>query len=206
MSNANDSRRNWKNSEVVRRPSNGRNEYRDNYENGRQGNQWFDSRNRFQREDRRFNDRGYQFRNGDQNDDFSLGDRRNRGSKENFSRGDRRQRGRLNVLKVRDDQNDQTQSANEQVKKSRVQVITAKGAKRQNVRIVELNVLIREFEKPWMFHVLADLEYPCILGVDFISRSNFILNLIENRWRFTIRKLIKWLKRLRKGKCGNRSF
>ncbi|GFW13090.1 uncharacterized protein TNCV_3330221 [Trichonephila clavipes] len=34
---------------------------------------------------------------------------------------------------------------------------------------------IREFEKPLMFHVLADLEYPCILGVDFISGSHVVL-------------------------------
>ncbi|GFX29389.1 uncharacterized protein TNCV_3997651 [Trichonephila clavipes] len=96
MSNADDSRRNKR-----------------NYENGRQGNQWLGSRNRFQKDDRRFNDRGYHFRNGGQNDDFSRGDRKNRGSSENFSPGDRRQRGRLNVLKIRDNQNDQTQSANE---------------------------------------------------------------------------------------------
>ncbi|PRD23067.1 UNVERIFIED_CONTAM: hypothetical protein NCL1_47412 [Trichonephila clavipes] len=57
-----------------------------NYENGRQGSQWFDSRNRFQRDDRIFNDGGYQFRNGGQNEDFSRGDRRNIGSSENFSR------------------------------------------------------------------------------------------------------------------------
>ncbi|GFX53578.1 hypothetical protein TNCV_2326931 [Trichonephila clavipes] len=50
MSNANDGRRNWRNSEALRRPSNGRNDYRGNYENDRQGNQWFDRRNRFQRE------------------------------------------------------------------------------------------------------------------------------------------------------------
>ncbi|GFX09587.1 retrovirus-related Pol polyprotein from transposon gypsy [Trichonephila clavipes] len=112
MSNADDSRRNCRNSKVVSRSSNGRKDYRGNYENGCQGNQWFDSRNRFQKDDR-FNDRGYQFRNGGQKDDFSRGDRRNRGSSENFSRGDRRQMGRLNVLKVSDDQNDQTQSANE---------------------------------------------------------------------------------------------
>ncbi|GFT30912.1 uncharacterized protein TNCV_1682911 [Trichonephila clavipes] len=49
MSNADDSRRNWRNSEVVRRPSNGRNDYRGNYENSRQGNQWFDSRKDFRR-------------------------------------------------------------------------------------------------------------------------------------------------------------
>ncbi|GFS82409.1 uncharacterized protein TNCV_1212921 [Trichonephila clavipes] len=63
-----------------------------------------------------------------------------------------------------------------QVKKSRTQVITAQGAKCQNIVIVELNVRIREFEKHWLFHVLADLEYPCILGVDFISGSKIILD------------------------------
>ncbi|GFV05475.1 uncharacterized protein TNCV_226861 [Trichonephila clavipes] len=198
-----------------------------NYENGRQGNHWLESRNRFQKDDRRFNDRGYQFRNGGQKDDFSRRDHRNRGSSGNFSRGDRRQRGRLNVLKVSDVQSDQTQLANEvpiqlsaicmspvelpyipillndtlqkhygtqarrshlyrrghtenifykQVKKSRTQVITAQGAKCQNIGIVELKVQIREFDKPWLFHVLADLEYPCILGVDFISGSKIILD------------------------------
>ncbi|GFT45597.1 uncharacterized protein TNCV_1055511 [Trichonephila clavipes] len=110
MSNADDSRRN---SEIVRRPSNGRNDYRDNYENGRQGNQCFDSRNRFPKDDRRFNDRGYQFTNEGQNDDFSRGDPSNRGSSENFSQGDRRQRGRLKFLKVNEDQNNQSQSAND---------------------------------------------------------------------------------------------
>ncbi|GFX69489.1 uncharacterized protein TNCV_380581 [Trichonephila clavipes] len=226
MSNAHDSRRKWRNSEVGRRPSNGRNDYRGNYENSRQGNQWFDSRKKFQKDDRRFNDRGYQFRNGGQKDDFSRVDRRNRGSSENFSRDDRRQMRRLNVLKVSDVQSDQTLSADEvpiklsaiymspvelpyvpillndtfkkalwggeviyiggdipnfflfykQVKISRAQVITAQGDKCQNIGIVDLNVRIREFEKPWLFHVLADLEYPCILGEDFISGSKIILD------------------------------
>ncbi|GFU68414.1 uncharacterized protein TNCV_1628921 [Trichonephila clavipes] len=62
-----------RNSEVVRRPSNGRNDCRGDYENGSQGNQWFDSKNRFQKDDRRFKDRGYQFRNGGQKDDFREG-------------------------------------------------------------------------------------------------------------------------------------
>ncbi|GFT97037.1 uncharacterized protein TNCV_5108151 [Trichonephila clavipes] len=74
MSNVGYNRGYWRNSEGVRRPSNGRNDYRGNYENSRQGNQWFQSRNRFQKDDRRFNDRGYQFRNRGQNDDFSRGD------------------------------------------------------------------------------------------------------------------------------------
>ncbi|GFU71785.1 retrovirus-related Pol polyprotein from transposon 297 [Trichonephila clavipes] len=42
--------------------------------------------------------------------------------------------------------------------------------------VVELNIRIRDFEKPWLFHVLADLEYPCILGIDFIGGSNIILD------------------------------
>ncbi|GFS48556.1 uncharacterized protein TNCV_309841 [Trichonephila clavipes] len=92
MSNVDDNRRNWRNSEVVRRPNNSTNYYRGNYENSRQGNQWFENRNRFQKDDRRFNDRGHQFRNGGQKDDFSREDHRNRGSSENFSQGDRRQR------------------------------------------------------------------------------------------------------------------
>ncbi|GFW32832.1 uncharacterized protein TNCV_1774011 [Trichonephila clavipes] len=77
ISNTDDSWRNWRNLEVLRKPSNGRNDYRGNYENGRRRNQWFDSKNRFQTDNRRFNDRGYQFRNVGQNDDFSRGDRRN---------------------------------------------------------------------------------------------------------------------------------
>ncbi|GFT08934.1 uncharacterized protein TNCV_4104391 [Trichonephila clavipes] len=112
MSNVGNNRGNWRNSEVVHRPNNGRNDYRGSNQNIHQGNQWFDSRNRFQN-DRRFNDRGYQFRNRGQNDDFSRGDQRNRGSSENFSRGSRKQMGRLNVLKVNDIKGDQTQSINQ---------------------------------------------------------------------------------------------
>ncbi|GFW18869.1 uncharacterized protein TNCV_5133221 [Trichonephila clavipes] len=63
MSNDDDRRRNWRNSEVLRRPSNGGNDYRGNYETVRQRNQGFESRNGFNRDDRRFNDRGYQSEN-----------------------------------------------------------------------------------------------------------------------------------------------
>ncbi|GFU17301.1 uncharacterized protein TNCV_26321 [Trichonephila clavipes] len=44
-----------------------------------------------------------------------------------------------------------------QVKKSGTRVITAQGAKCRNMGVVELNIRIRDFEKPWLFHVLADL-------------------------------------------------
>ncbi|GFT56215.1 uncharacterized protein TNCV_130081 [Trichonephila clavipes] len=63
-----------------------------------------------------------------------------------------------------------------QVKKSSTQVITAQGSKCQNIGVVELNIRIRKFDKPWLFHVLADLEYPCILGIDFIGESKIILD------------------------------
>ncbi|GFT76249.1 uncharacterized protein TNCV_564381 [Trichonephila clavipes] len=79
--------------------------------NNVEGRGW--NERRFQNDDRRFNDRGYQFRNRGQNDDFSRGDKRNRGSSENFSRGSRKQMGRLNVLKVSDIKGDQTQSINQ---------------------------------------------------------------------------------------------
>ncbi|GFU53749.1 uncharacterized protein TNCV_4171461 [Trichonephila clavipes] len=62
------------------------------------------------------------------------------------------------------------------VKKSSTQVITAQGAKCRNMGVVELNIRIRDFKKPWLFHVLADLEYPCILGLDFIGGSKIILD------------------------------
>ncbi|GFW98292.1 uncharacterized protein TNCV_1091701 [Trichonephila clavipes] len=62
------------------------------------------------------------------------------------------------------------------VKKSRTQVITAQEAKCQNIGVVGLNIRIREFEKPWLIHVMADLEYPCIVGIDFIGESKIILD------------------------------
>ncbi|GFW56362.1 uncharacterized protein TNCV_2088711 [Trichonephila clavipes] len=201
MSNVGNNRGNWRNSEVVHRPNNGRNDYRGSHQNNRQGNQWFESRNRFQNDDRRFNDRGYQFRNRGQNDDFSRGDHKNRGLSENFSRGGRKQMGRLNVLKVNNIKSGQTQRKfyeramghwsgeviyigrdiskiffYKQVKKSSTQVITAQGAKCRNIGVVELNIQRRDFEKPWLFHVLADLEYSCILGIDFIGGSKIILD------------------------------
>ncbi|GFU89860.1 uncharacterized protein TNCV_4743011 [Trichonephila clavipes] len=113
MSNVGNNRGNWRNSKVVHRPNNGRNDYRGSNQNNRQGNQCFESRNRIQNHDRRFNDRRYKFRNRGQNDVFSRGDKGNRGSSENFSRGSRKQMGRLNVLKVNDIKYDQTQSINQ---------------------------------------------------------------------------------------------
>ncbi|GFW44789.1 uncharacterized protein TNCV_4511031 [Trichonephila clavipes] len=99
--------------EVLHRPSNSRNNYRGNYGTGHQRNQWFESRNGQNRDDQRF-DRGYQSENRVQSENFRRGERRNKGSSTNFSRGNQRQGGRLNVLRVRDEQNDQSQSAKDE--------------------------------------------------------------------------------------------
>ncbi|GFW51206.1 uncharacterized protein TNCV_3594881 [Trichonephila clavipes] len=106
-------------------------------------NQWVKSRNGFNWDYRRFNNRGYQSGNRVQSESFSRGERRNRGFSTNFSRGNQSQGDRLNVLSVRYVQNYQSLSA-------------------------------KEFVKPWMFLVMADLEYPCILDVDFISGSKIV--------------------------------
>ncbi|GFT49057.1 hypothetical protein TNCV_3306821 [Trichonephila clavipes] len=57
--------------------------------------------------------RGYQSGNRDPSETFSQDDRRNRGLSENFSRGTQRQGGRLIILKVQDDQVEQSQSLKE---------------------------------------------------------------------------------------------
>ncbi|GFU65715.1 uncharacterized protein TNCV_5058491 [Trichonephila clavipes] len=82
----------------------------------------------------------------------------------------------------------------QQVKKSSTQVITAQGAKCRNMGVVEVNIRIRDFEKPWLFHVLADLEYPCILGIDFIGGSKIILDFDRKSLAFPdsqINKVVK---------------
>ncbi|GFW16717.1 uncharacterized protein TNCV_1639531 [Trichonephila clavipes] len=85
MSTDDDKRRNWRNSKVLHRPSNSRNNYRGNDETSRQRNQWFESRRGLNRDDPRF-DRGYQSGNRVQIENFSRGDRRNKGLSKNFSR------------------------------------------------------------------------------------------------------------------------
>ncbi|GFX06337.1 uncharacterized protein TNCV_505561 [Trichonephila clavipes] len=125
-------------------------------ETGRQRNQWFESRNGLNRDDRRF-DKGYQSGNRVKSENFGRGDHRNRGSSTNFVEH-----------------------------------------KELNVGIIELNMRIKEFVKPWMFHVLADLEYPCIFGVDFISGSKIVLDFD----RKALDRLKKLLQRSRKEKCG----
>ncbi|GFW08309.1 retrovirus-related Pol polyprotein from transposon 17.6 [Trichonephila clavipes] len=161
MFNVGNNRGNWRNSEGVRRPNNGRNGYRGNYQNSRQGNQWFEIKNRFQNDDRRFDDRGYQFRNRGQNDDFSRGDDRNTDSNENFSRGSRKQVGRLNVLKVSDIKAIPNSQINKVVKKVEIEKveIDLSKTKLEEKQKRELQDLFDSFQelfsdKPGLTHVL----------------------------------------------------
>ncbi|GFU61978.1 retrovirus-related Pol polyprotein from transposon 297 [Trichonephila clavipes] len=41
---------------------------------------------------------------------------------------------------------------------------------------VELQIRIREFQKPWEFHILDNMQYQCILGIDFMKASRLTLD------------------------------
>ncbi|GFT70559.1 uncharacterized protein TNCV_1133201 [Trichonephila clavipes] len=90
--------RNWRNAEVLDRQNDRRNNYRSTCGNGPHRNHGYENRNRFDRDNRGFESSNgrYQFRN--------------RGPIDNFNRRDRRQGGRLNSLRVRVDQDDQSQN------------------------------------------------------------------------------------------------
>ncbi|GFW98054.1 uncharacterized protein TNCV_1203551 [Trichonephila clavipes] len=82
MSNDDGRRRNWRDAEVVYRPNDRRNSYRGNNENmvlthRSQRNQAFESGNRYNRDNQRFNTNNGVYQS------------RNRGPSKNFSRGDR---------------------------------------------------------------------------------------------------------------------
>ncbi|GFW56257.1 retrovirus-related Pol polyprotein from transposon 17.6 [Trichonephila clavipes] len=129
-----------------------------NCESGCQRNQWFENRNELNRNDQRF-DRGYQSGNRVQSENFSQGDRRNRGSNTNFSRGTQRQGGRLNVLKVKDDQNDQSiEKVVTTIEEGNVEIdLTKTGLEESQKK--ELQDLFNSFkglfsDKPGLTHVL----------------------------------------------------
>ncbi|GFS50428.1 retrovirus-related Pol polyprotein from transposon opus [Trichonephila clavipes] len=41
---------------------------------------------------------------------------------------------------------------------------------------VELQILIRDFQKTWEFHILDNMQYQCILGIDFMKDSRLNLD------------------------------
>ncbi|GFT09025.1 uncharacterized protein TNCV_4104941 [Trichonephila clavipes] len=72
---------------------------------------------------------------------------------------------------------------------------------------IKLLEIPSEVEKPWLFHVLADLEHPCIPGIDFIGGSKIILDLDLKSLAIPdsqIDKVVKTVEGERKSR--NRSF
>ncbi|GFU35023.1 uncharacterized protein TNCV_246591 [Trichonephila clavipes] len=50
------------------------------------------------------------------------------------------------------------------------------GAPCSHLGRVELQIRIREFQKPWEFHILDNMQYQCILGIDFMKASRLTLD------------------------------
>ncbi|GFX87438.1 uncharacterized protein TNCV_5042031 [Trichonephila clavipes] len=55
-------------------------------------------------------------------------------------------------------------------------VVTAQGAPCCHLGRVELQIRIREFQKTWEFHILNNMQYQCILGIDFMKESKLTLD------------------------------
>ncbi|GFU13308.1 hypothetical protein TNCV_3843131 [Trichonephila clavipes] len=49
--------------------------------------------------------------------------------------------------------------------------MTAQGAPFCQLGRVELQIQIREFQKTWEFYILNNMQYQCILGIDFMKES-----------------------------------
>ncbi|GFW43574.1 retrovirus-related Pol polyprotein from transposon 297 [Trichonephila clavipes] len=60
--------------------------------------------------------------------------------------------------------------------KTKDRVVTAQGAPCCHLGRVELQIRIREIQKTWEFHILNDMQYQCILGIDFMKESKLILD------------------------------
>ncbi|GFW78491.1 retrovirus-related Pol polyprotein from transposon 297 [Trichonephila clavipes] len=60
--------------------------------------------------------------------------------------------------------------------KTKDRVVTAQGAPCSHLGRVELQIRIREFQKPWEFHILDNMLYQCILGIDFMKASRLTLD------------------------------
>ncbi|GFV75190.1 uncharacterized protein TNCV_3190391 [Trichonephila clavipes] len=55
--------------------------------------------------------------------------------------------------------------------KTKDRVVMAQGAPCSHLGRVELQILIRDFQKTWEFHILNNMQYQCILGIDFMRES-----------------------------------
>ncbi|GFV67258.1 retrovirus-related Pol polyprotein from transposon 297 [Trichonephila clavipes] len=60
--------------------------------------------------------------------------------------------------------------------KTKDRVVTVQGAPRCHLGRVELQIRIREFQKTWEFHILNNMQYQFILGIDFMKESKLTLD------------------------------
>ncbi|GFT72249.1 retrovirus-related Pol polyprotein from transposon 297 [Trichonephila clavipes] len=60
--------------------------------------------------------------------------------------------------------------------KTKDRVVTAQGAPCSHLGRIELQIRIREFQKPWELHILDNMQYQCILGIDFMKVSRLTLD------------------------------
>ncbi|GFW42880.1 retrovirus-related Pol polyprotein from transposon 297 [Trichonephila clavipes] len=60
--------------------------------------------------------------------------------------------------------------------KAKDRVVTAQGAPCCHLGRVELQIRIRDFQKTWEFHFLNNMQYQCILGIDFMKDSKLTLD------------------------------
>ncbi|GFX49574.1 retrovirus-related Pol polyprotein from transposon 297 [Trichonephila clavipes] len=60
--------------------------------------------------------------------------------------------------------------------KTKDRVVTAQGAPCCHLGRDELQIRIREFQKTWEFHILNNMQYQCILGIDFMKESKLTLD------------------------------
>ncbi|GFT30917.1 uncharacterized protein TNCV_1682951 [Trichonephila clavipes] len=60
--------------------------------------------------------------------------------------------------------------------KTKDRVVTAQGALCCHLGPVELQIRIREFQKTWEFCILNNMQYQCILGIDFMKEPKLTLD------------------------------
>ncbi|GFW36361.1 uncharacterized protein TNCV_3712811 [Trichonephila clavipes] len=60
--------------------------------------------------------------------------------------------------------------------KTKDRVVRAQGALCCHFGRVELQIRIREFQKNWEFHILNNMQYQYILGIDFMKESKLTLD------------------------------
>ncbi|GFX09164.1 retrovirus-related Pol polyprotein from transposon gypsy [Trichonephila clavipes] len=60
--------------------------------------------------------------------------------------------------------------------KTKDRVVTAQEAPCCHIGRVESQIRIRDFQKTWEFHILNNMQYQCILGIDYMKESKLTLD------------------------------